>query len=213
MREWKKKNQLRGHRRSLTLACVWKNKNGLYHALTSHALEKWAARATSLELGLVLILHSLSPGWPSEGCCFPVVLVNVQGLYEFSIEEVFGDPSIVSMRMTWPSQRIRLCFSSVNMLVHPALSRTVSFGTLSCQVMFRMRRRLRMWKALSFRSCRARNVQDSLPYRRVCSRRRLCSLWIFVCSGQLAVVRRFLCQSRLPAKRSWSDLIQSAFAW
>ena len=41
---------------------------------------------------------------------------------------------------------------------------TVLVGTLSCQVILRMRRRQHMWEALSFLSCRARRVQDSLPY-------------------------------------------------
>ena len=72
-----------------------------------------------------------------------------------------------SMRTTCLSQRMRLCFSSVYLLGIPALSRTLLFVTLSCQMMCSMRRRQRMWNALSFFSCRARRVQDSLPYRRM----------------------------------------------
>ena len=45
-----------------------------------------------------------------------------------------------------------------------ACTRTMLFGTLSCQVMLSMRQRQRTWKVLSFLSCRTRRVQDSVPY-------------------------------------------------
>ena len=64
-----------------------------------------------------------------------------------------------SMRTTCPIQRMLLGI--------PALSRTLLLVTLCCQMMCSMRRRQRIWNALSFFSSRARRVQDSLPYRRV----------------------------------------------
>ena len=58
-----------------------------------------------------------------------------------------------SMRRTWPIQRILRCLSSVYMVERLARSRTSVLGTLSFQLMPRMRRRLCRWKLISLRSC------------------------------------------------------------
>ena len=72
-----------------------------------------------------------------------------------------------SILQTCLSHRRRRCFSREYMLGRFALSRTSVLGTLSCQVMFKMRLRLCRWKVLRLCSCRACRVQDSLPYKSV----------------------------------------------
>ena len=74
-----------------------------------------------------------------------------------------------SILQTCPSHRMRRCFNREYMLGRFALSRTSVPGTLSCQAMFKMRRRLRRWKVLSLCSCNACSTQDLLPYRDVLS--------------------------------------------
>ena len=68
---------------------------------------------------------------------------------------------------TCPSQRRCRSFSNVYMLKIPAHSRTTLFGTLSCQVISKIRQRQRIWNRFSFLSCRAQSVQDSVQYRSV----------------------------------------------
>ena len=82
------------------------------------------------------------------------------------------------MRTTWPSQRIRLCFSSVYMLVHLALSRTVLFGTMSCQVMYATHVKSLELSLLSSTQCRGLTTQAL-------------KIWIFVCSVSLLLFHAF----------------------
>ena len=58
-----------------------------------------------------------------------------------------------SIRRTWPSQRSLRCLSSVNIVERPARARTSTFGTLSLHLMWKMRRRQRIWKLFSLSSC------------------------------------------------------------
>ena len=60
-----------------------------------------------------------------------------------------------------PSQCRHRCFSNVCMLKIPARSRTILFGTLSCQVTPKIRRRQCIWKVFSFLSCRAQRVHHN----------------------------------------------------
>ena len=58
-----------------------------------------------------------------------------------------------SIRMTWTTQRRRLFRIMASMLVDSAMSRTCRFETRPCHLMFRMVRRLRIWKRLSCFRC------------------------------------------------------------
>ena len=61
---------------------------------------------------------------------------------------------------TCPSQCRRRCFSNVYMLKIPAHSRTTLFGTLSCQMIPKIRQRQCIWKVFSFLSCRAQTTKQ-----------------------------------------------------
>ena len=149
-----------------------------------------------------VIYHRSPPGWSVFGKSFPRVCLDVHG-FQVAFTDVFESqlrsdsgarfPSASSLyRMsfgilpsfilqTFPSHRRRRCFNREYMLGRFALSRTSVLGTLSCQVMFKMRLRLRRWKGLSLCSCRACRTQDSLPYGSVVSTHAL-DTWILVLS-------------------------------
>ena len=83
---------------------------------------------------------------------FPICRVDIACLqiwFKFTVEYFLR---ILSMVLTWPSQRSRLWPSNANILGTPACARKSLFRTRSCQVMPKILLRKRRWKVLSLRS-------------------------------------------------------------
>ena len=79
-----------------------------------------------------------------------------------------------SVRMTCPTQRSRIFRIVASMLVDSAMSRTCRLETRSCYLMFRMVRRLRIWKLSScFRclliGCLTSQQHASVSQGRICT--------------------------------------------
>ena len=70
---------------------------------------------------------------------------------------------LFSMKVTFPLQRSRLFRIMASMLVDTAMSRTCRLETRSCHSMFRVVRRLRMWKRSSCFRCLLYRVHVSQP--------------------------------------------------